>query len=309
MGSAWRNRYNGTIKWRVEGSPVLRKLFGVILIGLGVLFLIGNVAGMDMLDGWWHGPAEPIKEQKTVEGEGVKRIEVESDIASIRVIPSDNQQISAVLEGQMDQKGKEDLVFQLDQQGDFVRVKLRFDAKGSPFSFPDFESNQVELHVSLPEQLYDEVAIETHVGRIEINQLEAKQLDVETDVGKVSVERFNGEKASIHSDVGLIQVEKSKASFDLNTHTGKVEMNLDSIEQDIFIQSDTGKVDVVALNAPEALNLRLKSDVGGIDADVPGLTIEEKSEHELSGKIGSGGPTVDIRTDVGRIDFVIRPSR
>lgn len=284
---------------------MLRKFFGVILLGFGVLFLIGNIARMDLLNGWWHGPAEPMREQRTIGAEGVKRIELDSDIASVRVIPSRDRQIYAVLEGQMDVKRKEDLVFQLVQQGESVQVKLRMDEKGFAFPFPDFGSNQVELNLSLPKQLYAEVEIETNVGRIEIDELEALQLNVKTGVGKVLVDRFMGDKASIRSDVGLIQVEKSMAAFDLRTHTGKIEMILDSIEQDIFIQSDTGKVDVVSQKAPEALTLRLKSDVGGISTDVPDLTIEEKSEHEVSGKIGSGGPIVDIRTDVGKIDFRI----
>lgn len=285
---------------------MLRKLFGVLLIGIGVLFLMGNIARMNGFDGWRHGPTESIQDQKTLSGDGVKKIRVESDMAAIRLIPSHDQQISVVLEGEPEARRKDDLVFQVDQQADLVQVELRIKAKGSFFSFPHFRSNQMELTVFLPKQLYDEVAIETNVGSIDIDQLEASRLDVETDVGKVSVRRFSGEKASIHSDVGLIQVEKSKAAFYLITHTGRVDINLDSIERDIFIQSDTGKVDVVALKAPEALNLRLKSDVGGISADIPGLTMEAKTEHQLSGRIGSGGPTVDIRTDVGRIDFQIR---
>ncbi len=284
---------------------MLRKLFGFILIGMGVLFLIGNIVSLNVMDRWWHGPTEPINEQRTLEGVGVKKIQVESDIASIRVFQSHNHQISAVLEGKMDVKRKENLVFQLDKQEDAVQVKLQIDSKGSAFSFPDFGSNQVELSISLPKQLYDEVTIETNVGKIEIDQLEASQLDVETDVGKISIDRFYGEKATINSDIGLIQVEKSKAAFDLTTHTGKVEMRLDSIEHDIFIKSDTGKVEVVTMKTPESMDLRLRSDVGRVSAKVPGLAIEEQTDHELSGRMGKGSPTVDIRTDVGKIDFLV----
>lgn len=283
---------------------MLKKLFGVFLIALGILFLLGNIFSLNVSKGWFFGPAVSVNEQQAIDASGIESIQVESDIASIHITESQGSQIVAQLNGELSEQWKDQYQFRTKKNGSKLEVYLQLPSDGDfGFPFPGFHMKSIELNLSVPSKLYKELRVQTDVGKIEVDQLRANRLELQTDVGKVSVQGFTGGEAELKTDVGLIEVRDSDAEWNIRSSTGKVDVRVSEIKQDMEIQTDTGMVVVVSEESLEAVELSLRSDVGKVQTNVDGLDIQERSDQEVRATKGISGPNIEIQTDVGRIEF------
>jgi DUF4097 and DUF4098 domain-containing protein YvlB len=142
-------------------------------------------------------------------------------------------------------------------------------------------------------------------------------LDAETHNGAVAVAEVSGD-VRVVSHNGKVKVRSSTGKLHAETHNGEVDatyagpvVNLSSYNGEV--SADLSKCGSVAGNITThnggvridvgkstAATLKCQTHNGGIDCDAP-LSESQKARGELRGKLGAGGPSLDVVTHNGSI--------
>jgi lia operon protein LiaG len=69
----------------------------------------------------------------------------------------------------------------------------------------------------------------------------------------------------------------------------------------VEIDTDTGDVRISVGKPPAAAIVSLESDTGDVTLNWPALSYEVKEEHRVQGSVGTGGPTLSVRSSTGDI--------
>ncbi len=282
-------------------ANMVKRLFGVCLFGIGLLLLIINLLQMDWLQERINGPHIEVSENKAIPSKDLDQIRIQTDIAQLRVGQTGGDNLEVRLRGEMEQEWRDNLRFEVRQEGNRAAIELLFPSNPK-LSF-GMNAKKLELEVLLPDKRFKEINIQSSIGTISIENIEADQLQAKTNVGKISILEVRGVKTELKTDVGLIFVENVEGELDITSNTGKIDVLLENIMSDVRIKSNTGKVNVFSRNKPHSLKLDLRSDIGRVDVSMKDLNYEENLNREVIGTVGSGQPLVKVRTNVGKIDF------
>jgi len=139
----------------------------------------------------------------------------------------------------------------------------------------------------------------------------------ETDSGEINVASI-GSDVRASSDSGGIHIQLVKGAVDARTDSGHIEAL--EIEGTIDATSDSGDIRLwqtavkpvcakadsgrirVKLAASGGYSIRARTDNGKIE--LPEMTRQRLSRHELQGDVRGGGSVVDLETDSGDIEVV-----
>lgn len=142
-------------------------------------------------------------------------------------------------------------------------------------------------------------------------------VDCETDSGEIQIGQVNSQ-VSAWSDSGAIYIRQAAGSIDARTDSGKIEaleiggdinVHTDSgairISQTaaapVYARSDSGRIGV-KLAESGGYTLGVRTDCGRIE--IPVMARARSSGRELEGTIRGGGPAVYLETDSGDIEVV-----
>jgi hypothetical protein len=153
-------------------------------------------------------------------------------------------------------------------------------------------------------------------GNIRIEGIDGP-VECEADSGEVNIANI-GSEVRVCSDSGGIHIRGVKGSVDLRSDSGHIEAleiagpvdaKADSgsiqvsqtVVAPICVQTDSGRVRV-KLAPGGGYSIRARTDNGRVE--LPELTRQRLSKHELEGDVRGGGSVVDIETDSGDIEVV-----
>ena len=155
---------------------------------------------------------------------------------------------------------------------------------------------QVSFDITAPGHL--RVDAETHNGSVNIDKVTGDVKAV-THNGGVEVDSSNGELyAETHN--GQVVARYAGPEVRLVTHNGRVVADLERCAQVTGkITTHNGAIEVIVGENTSA-NLKCETHNGGISCDVP-VTVENVSRRQLTGTLGTGGGTLDIKTHNGAI--------
>jgi hypothetical protein len=91
------------------------------------------------------------------------------------------------------------------------------------------------------------------------------------------------------------------AAIRAHTNNGRVTLALAEFNANpITVDTTTGSI---TLRLPEGVGARVeaRTSVNGIENDLMPFTVDEISRHRLSGKLGAGGPQIELHTTTGKI--------
>jgi hypothetical protein len=165
----------------------------------------------------------------------------------------------------------------------------------------------------------DTVTIGTSSGLTEIGELLARETTIDTSSGGATVDAvagnveadlssgllsidFGGRRGSarVNSSSGGVEILGIDGSVTVDVSSGTITVDFARIREDSRIEASSGDV---RLTLPSSANLDvdLETSSGGIRVDFP-VTVEgAMDDDELRGRIGSGGPTLEVDTSSGRI--------
>jgi hypothetical protein len=142
-------------------------------------------------------------------------------------------------------------------------------------------------------------------------------VECETDSGEINISNIGGDVHAC-SDSGGIHIGNVKSGVDVRTDSGHVEalevggtidVKTDSgnirlsqtMGRPVCAQADSGRIRV-QLAAGGGYTIRARTDNGRVE--LPVLTRQRLSKHEMEGDVRGGGSVLDLETDSGDIEVV-----
>lgn len=243
--------------------------------------------------------------EKKIASSGINDIFVKSDVAKIIVSPSETDQFEVKLTGKVQKSNKPYL--DVRKEGEKIIIEQKQNHKKINFNFG---FNEVKLQIAVPKKDYRQLQVISNVGSLNIEQINAKNVDLTGDVGSINVKNMNSEQFAITASTGSIKVnEVNSDKIKIISDVGSVDVR--NSESDMHIQSETGSVYVKQRTLTKPLTI--KSDVGSIKID-----LEEKPKDaffdvssdvgsvKIFGKkgtalIGNGNVKITLTSEVGSI--------
>jgi DUF4097 and DUF4098 domain-containing protein YvlB len=173
------------------------------------------------------------------------------------------------------------------------------------------------------EEIEGAARLNTSNGSVRTNRIRGA-LDVRTSNGSVELSNTTG-GTTVHTSNGSIRAEVAKGAFDASTSNGRVDVRvLEADEGPVRVESSNGRIDVTmdtvravrASTSNASITLRLPSEAGAnvrahtsnarVTSDFQVLASISGKRNSLDGKIGTGGPLLDLTTSNGGIQLLRR---
>jgi putative adhesin len=126
-------------------------------------------------------------------------------------------------------------------------------------------------------------------------------LEINEASGRIRVENIDG-KISLHGVYGPVEVAGISNAVSVRTAHGRIGLSVKSLAKEgISVVDINGTIDIAVA---EPINAEVHAiDINGrIDVDVPNLVTQgEKEFGRFNGKIGKGGPSIEVRDVNGRV--------
>jgi DUF4097 and DUF4098 domain-containing protein YvlB len=145
-----------------------------------------------------------------------------------------------------------------------------------------------------------EATVHTGSGDVTVGKV-AGDVDVGTGSGDVEIDNSMG-KVGAHTSSGDVDVPHHTGSADIGTSSGDVMLGLYGGEGEIIIKTSSGEVDVT-LYGGDAYELEVETGSGSISSHIP-LTVRDASRRRLSGRYGTGGFSITIKTSSGSVSLM-----
>jgi hypothetical protein len=142
------------------------------------------------------------------------------------------------------------------------------------------------------------VECETDSGQIEISSI-GSDVRATSDSGAIHIQGVKG-AVDARADSGRIVALEVAGTIDATTDSGAIELS-QTIVAPVCAKSDSGQIRVRLADAG-GYSIRARTDSGEIE--LPQMTRQRLSRHELEGDVRGGGSAVDLVTDSGGIEVV-----
>jgi DUF4097 and DUF4098 domain-containing protein YvlB len=290
---------------------------GVFLVGLacfivgaaGVIWVVSN------RDAKGDSAPGTLDLTKTAPAAGIKSLNVSVDAGSIVFTPSTGSEMKAHFTGSVPESQKDGWTLTAEtsangtwnveaSSGNRSRSRIGLDFRQlltdiASGTFP----RQLRLEISLPQQTYENIAVHTGAGRIQLGDVQADTLDVRAAAGSIELDAFKGNTLKLHTDTGSVDFKNVSASGSVtaDTRTGRVKGSLAELSSPVSMQANTGAVEL-DLPAASPARFDLSANVGGISLSSSGsLAYEQKEKRRIIAKSGTGTYLVRLQTGTGRI--------
>ncbi|MFD0711942.1 DUF4097 family beta strand repeat-containing protein [Paenibacillus sp. GCM10027626] len=251
------------------------------LIVAAILIVIGLIgAGVTLgQDGFSLKTVDVLKEE-SVPAAGIKKVRLETGSTDVTVVRGDGDQIKAELKGKASGKFIDRIKLEVETTGDVLTIKSRQD---TGFSI-GINILDVELKVELPEQQYEELALDAGSGNAKISGWSGEKLNIDISSGNVTAEQIKG-TAELATGSGNITVHELEGEeVVLKTSSGNIRLDQAKINKGT-VTTGSGEVQLNDVDGP----MTVGTSSGGIDIGM------ERLLHPLNLKTGSGD--VSIETD------------
>lgn len=254
-------------------------------------------------------PGKRIIQENSVELEHIKKLVVESNIASIKVSTHEEKYVQLVLETY---ENGPDLGVALNNEVLQVDVKLPGRMKLLAIGKPEVSM----LYIYLPENFAEYYQIQTTVGNVTVNDLYGRELEIETSAGNITINYVEMEKLTVESGAGNIKLEQiqsnqlvadsgagningmyCKGKIIAESGAGNILFHVDG-EEDVTVKTGVGNIQAY-FNDIESLNATLtaSASVGKVHSDF--LMDGNKFSHVFK----DGEKTITFKAGAGNINL------
>lgn len=268
------------------------------------------------------------RETKTFKISGVPDVQLDTFDGAIEVHSWDKNEVEVEIERRaMEQALVDEIKVSAEQDGDRIVIKVT-----GPERRGGFDGIQVGVHfspsaklrVAIPrksqlmaksgdgsitiEDVTGKITLSTNDGSVRANRLSGEIL-VRSGDGSIRMERIEG-KVDVETGDGSIGLEAKPTTLRAKTSDGSIRMQIEpdsAMAEDWDIQTDDG---TVVLTLPTSFNGELDAETrdGSVRTSHPALSGEARSgedreerRRKLKATLGSGGPTLRVRSGDGTI--------
>ncbi|SDD48635.1 lia operon protein LiaG [Paenibacillus sp. UNCCL117] len=314
----------------------MKKSFGYILIAAGVLIALFVLNPVRL----WSGGdflfrAKDIQQEQSLDASRVRTVRVESGSTELEIVPGSSDQIRVWLSGKASAKFADGLKLKVEPEGDTARISV---------DVPDdvgvgIQRLDLELRVEVPETGLKLLNVESSSGDVQLERINADQLQIRASSGNIHLEQLKGEKVLANASSGNVQaVDIQATTIDLQTrsgnlyaedykaaelkfettsgdvkledgqaivsgHTdsGRIRLEADELTRNTDLKGSSGDVIVALSQQPKSLKLDYRggSGEGKVEWEGMSYTIKQEEGKRIEGSFGSGDIKLNVRTNSG----------
>ncbi|WP_438310579.1 DUF4097 family beta strand repeat-containing protein [Sporosarcina sp. FA9] len=242
-----------------NNSRLQALLVGIVLILLLVLILPFNSSNKNYI--------------KMISADFITNIHINANLGDIHILPSEGNELTVRMESGSKKKIK-GYKLSLKEKNNIVTIKAK---KKSKFGLSGKLPFDFKLIVEVPVKQYEQLKVNSNVSTLYIDSITANKFELETNVGHIHL------KAA----TGIIYAA---------TNVGDINIQLNTILNDIVAKTQVGNVSVKVTEVPASLQTDLKNSIGNTTENLPNLQ---------NGSIGVGGPIVKLTSEVGNIELTL----
>ncbi len=217
--------------------------------------------------------------------------------------------------------------FEVDQEGDRITVR------GNRQGFLPFFAGRIELHARVPrsfrldlhtsggrievQELLGDVYARTSGGTMDLEEIEG-DVDIETSGGRIQVKEVGGDLKA-RSSGGPIHVSEIIGDVDVKTSGGT--LRLKEVGGRVRAETSGGSIEVrftgtpkgslktsggsIQVEVEEDANFDLKAETSGgrVEVDEDLEFDGEQKRGKFRGRVGAGGPKLEVKTSGGNIQI------
>ncbi|WP_141432117.1 DUF4097 family beta strand repeat-containing protein [Bacillus sp. 03113] len=229
-----------------------------------------------------------VSEEKTFTQNNITAVEVDSDNASVEIVPTKDPVTKVELSGKGSKNTKQ--AFTANAEGNKLIIKLK-EEHFKLFSF-DFLTKSLTVKVSLPEKQYEAMEIDNDNGHVEVEDLEIKNLNAETNNGHVELKNILSDNVEVESDNGRLTLEQVSGKINGKTNNGKISIKTTDLDRPMKLDTDNGSIEVETEKEPSNVTFNVHVDNGRINI------LDKYSGNAV---IGNGENLIQLSTNNGRI--------
>jgi Putative adhesin len=176
----------------------------------------------------------------------------------------------------------------IEQSGQTIRVGRISDRDG-------YQNVSISYEVVVPAQ--SNVRSSTGSGRLTVEGIEGK-VEASTGSGSVTLRDIKGD---VNATAGSGAINATGIRGALRTNTGSGGIHVQGEQTGRWeLEAGSGSIEI-DLPPNAAFNLSAHTGSGGVDVAYP-VTVQGKiSRHDIVGKVGSGGPPLNVHTGSGHV--------
>jgi DUF4097 and DUF4098 domain-containing protein YvlB len=226
--------------------------------------------------------------KKVIKNPTFTNIEVEADNAEVEIVSTTDSEATVEYTG----AGKRTKYnFDVDVKRDTLSVLL--DEKRRFFFSFGFNSKGLKLTVSLPEEQYESMQVETDNGRISAEDINVDALVMETDNGQIHIKNVETGVANVESDNGKLILDHVEGEIIGRLNNGRISVWTDDFKWPMDLMTDNGSIEIKTGTKPTNVTIDAQTDNGRI------TIFGEKIDRATYGK---GKHVIKLRTDNGSIN-------
>ena len=149
-----------------------------------------------------------------------------------------------------------------------------------------------------------ELTATTVSGKLKGFDLAAPTLALSTVSGKLEAQGFAGDTVSLNTVSGKLEAHGSAPSLKAETVSGRIELGLEDLPQDLHANTVSGRIETTLLLPPEdprGFTVEYESLSGTFECDFP--LIGELKKHHGKAVFGDGSARISLETTSGKIEL------
>ncbi|CAM5219195.1 Putative adhesin OS=Ureibacillus acetophenoni OX=614649 GN=SAMN05877842_108135 PE=4 SV=1 [Ureibacillus acetophenoni] len=225
------------------------------------------------------------KEKVALEADRFDHIEIDTNNADINLQVTDGEAFVELV-------NKEKYRLNVDIEGNTLDIEVEKPWFGL-FAF-DFSFKTPTLNVYLPKDMYDSIQAKTNNGKLDVNDVETKELKMKTNNGKIIVNDVKSSLINLKSNNGEIILENSTGKIIGETSNGNVRITKNELYEPISLETHNGNVTILTDHEPTNATYQLKTHNGNIEVF--------GSEH-FDTVVGNGENLIQLETHNGNINI------
>ncbi|RIW33253.1 hypothetical protein D3H55_11375 [Bacillus salacetis] len=277
---------------------------------------------------------------KSLEGHGVERLNIDTSSTEIIVSADSGEDISIELKGEISSKLRDKVQVDALINGNALDVKVRVERNDS-FSM-GIEIIKLALSVGVPHKVYEMITAETSSGGIVAKNLEGKEIHFKASSGEVEasgikahsefkskansgsielkkidapsiyakansgtliLQNLTAEEIDAKASSGNIIAKKWRGDFKAKTNSGEIDLHSPELTGNIDAEASSGDVMLYFDKKPESFKLDFTGNSGEADLEMDGLQYQERGDHRVVAEEGEGKYTISVKTSSGDFSF------
>ncbi|WP_096270759.1 DUF4097 family beta strand repeat-containing protein [Paucisalibacillus globulus] len=255
---------------------------GLIVVGLiGVLFTYKS-----------SGAAEETMNEKVIQNPNITDISIESDNATIEVLPTTDEHITVKFAAKESKYNKYKL--EIEEDGDTLSVELSEKLIQFINFNLDFDFSGPKITVYLPHKQYEKLMVDNINGKVSVKQINVETIHAKTVNGRIVMEDLNTTRTTVSSENGSIELEYVNGIITSDVVNGSTTFITDNLDRSIDLESVNGKIKVVTDQEPTNATIEVNVVNGKVDVfgnDSRNAVIGD-GEHRIKLKTVNGSITI-----------------